>query len=137
MIGIRSGQFEMPGFHRISDGEQSSLRLVTRASSSSMAMAICTRPPALQAVAARARLTGAERHCASLAAAGHPNKQIAEMLHISVRTVESHLHHSFHKLGITRRAELAETLRLDGERLDGERLDAGSPAPAASPRRAP
>ena len=39
------------------------------------------------------------------------NKQIAEMMHLSVRTVENRLHRAYQKLGISHRRELAEALR--------------------------
>ncbi|HEY1967480.1 MAG TPA: LuxR C-terminal-related transcriptional regulator, partial [Pseudonocardia sp.] len=75
--------------------------------------------PALHPIAARSQLTTAERDCATLAAAGHTNKQIAAILRVSVRTVESHLHHSFHKLGISRRLQLTEFIHEVGNRTQG------------------
>ena len=47
--------------------------------------------PALQAVETRARLAPAEREAALLAATGFSNKEIAEQLYLSVRTVEGRL----------------------------------------------
>jgi DNA-binding NarL/FixJ family response regulator len=52
-------------------------------------------------------LTPAERQVTSLAATGHSNRDIAARLYITRRTVETHLTHSFAKLGISSRAELA------------------------------
>lgn len=46
----------------------------------------------------RADLTAREREIAVLAARGLPNKQIAEQLVVSIRTVESHLLNACHKL---------------------------------------
>ncbi|HEY4409829.1 MAG TPA: helix-turn-helix transcriptional regulator, partial [Acidimicrobiia bacterium] len=66
--------------------------------------------PALQAIATRARLTPAEWDAAHLAAAGRSNKEIAETLFVSVRTIENRLQHVYGKLGVTGRAELAEAL---------------------------
>ncbi len=43
-------------------------------------------------------LTGAGRQVADLAAAGLANREIAERLHLSVRTVENHLRHVYGKL---------------------------------------
>jgi DNA-binding NarL/FixJ family response regulator len=46
-----------------------------------------------------------ERLILQQVAEGLPNKAIARQLHISVRTVGSHLHHIFRKLGVTNRME--------------------------------
>jgi DNA-binding NarL/FixJ family response regulator len=43
---------------------------------------------------------------ARLAAAGRTNREVADELVVSVKTVEYHLRNSFQKLGITRRREL-------------------------------
>lgn len=51
-------------------------------------------------------LTSSEQRICRLAAAGHSNAEIAGLLHLAVRTVETHLTNSFRKLGIRRRAEL-------------------------------
>jgi DNA-binding CsgD family transcriptional regulator len=52
-------------------------------------------------------LTEAERRVADLVARGHSNKEIGERLHMSHRTVGSHLYRIFPKLSITSRVELA------------------------------
>jgi DNA-binding CsgD family transcriptional regulator len=52
-------------------------------------------------------LTEAERRVARLAAAGRTNKEIAESLFMSPRTVGGHLSHIYAKLGIRSRTELA------------------------------
>jgi DNA-binding CsgD family transcriptional regulator len=56
------------------------------------------------------RLTKREREIATLAATGASAKEIAERLYLSARTVESHLHHIYVKLGVTDRAALATAL---------------------------
>ena len=53
------------------------------------------------------RLTPAERRVARLAAAGRTNKEIADVLYMSVRTVEGHLSRIYSKLEIRSRVELA------------------------------
>ena len=57
--------------------------------------------------AAVGELTTAERRVATLAAAGRTNREIADTLFMSVRTVEGHLSHAYAKLGIRSRTELA------------------------------
>lgn len=51
-------------------------------------------------------LTGRERQVARLALAGASNREIAEEMGVSVRTVEGHLYQVFTKLGVTSRGDL-------------------------------
>jgi DNA-binding CsgD family transcriptional regulator len=67
--------------------------------------------PFVRAIGARAQLTPAELDTALQAATGSTDKQIAEMMHLSVRTVENRLHRAYQKLGISHRRELADALR--------------------------
>jgi DNA-binding CsgD family transcriptional regulator len=60
--------------------------------------------------AAPSSLTAQEREIATLAAAGLTNKQIAERLFLSPRTVSAHLYRVFPKLGVTSRAALYDAL---------------------------
>jgi DNA-binding NarL/FixJ family response regulator len=55
-------------------------------------------------------LTRRELEVARLAALGHSSKMIAERLHVSIRTVETHLYRSYTKLGITDRTDLGAAL---------------------------
>lgn len=55
-------------------------------------------------------LTASERRVAALVAAGRTNKQVAQELFITVKTVETHLARTYQKLGISSRAELADAL---------------------------
>ncbi|WP_310965120.1 helix-turn-helix transcriptional regulator [Nocardioides terrisoli] len=61
----------------------------------------------------RPALSRREHDVARLAADGLSNTEISERLTLSVRTVESHLHHAFTKLGVTRRSQLAGNLAQD------------------------
>lgn len=73
------------------------------------------RTPALAAIAAPLPLTSREREIVTLAAGGLSNRQIAQRLVVSVRTVENHLYRACTKLGVTDRAELAALLPAPGE----------------------
>ncbi|MFZ0214355.1 MAG: helix-turn-helix transcriptional regulator, partial [Candidatus Dormiibacterota bacterium] len=71
------------------------------------------RTPALAALAAPLPLTSREREIVTLAAGGLSNRQIADRLVVSVRTVEGHLYRACAKLGTSDRTELAALLRRD------------------------
>ncbi len=55
-------------------------------------------------------LTPSERRVADLAASGMTNRQIAQTLFVTVKTIEAHLSAAYHKLDITSRRELAGAL---------------------------
>jgi DNA-binding CsgD family transcriptional regulator len=65
------------------------------------------RTTALQGVGA---LTASERRVADLAAAGQSNRDIAQTLYVTPKTVEVHLSSVYRKLGIGSRRELAGAL---------------------------
>ena len=69
-------------------------------------------------------LSARERQVADLVAEGRTNRQIAAVLVVSEKTVESHLGHIFVKLGVTGRASVAAAVTHEG-----------GPLPAAVPRR--
>jgi DNA-binding NarL/FixJ family response regulator len=50
---------------------------------------------------------------ADLAAAGRTDREIAQELFMSVKTVGANLSRVYHKLGVRSRTELAATLRRD------------------------
>jgi DNA-binding CsgD family transcriptional regulator/tetratricopeptide (TPR) repeat protein len=56
-------------------------------------------------------LTPSELRVARMAAAGQTNREIAQILVVSAKTVETHLRHAFQKLDIARRTELSAALR--------------------------
>ena len=57
-------------------------------------------------------LTPAEYRVAALAATGHSNRDIAEQLYVTLRTVETHLTHAFQKLDITTRSQLPAAMAV-------------------------
>ena len=56
-------------------------------------------------------LSEREREVARLVATGLSNKEIATRLHVSVRTVESHVRHALTKVGLVNRMQLANWIR--------------------------
>jgi DNA-binding NarL/FixJ family response regulator len=71
------------------------------------------RTPALAALAAPLPLTRREREIVTLAAGGLSNRQIADRLVVSVRTIEGHLYRACTKLGTSDRTELAALIHGD------------------------
>jgi ATP/maltotriose-dependent transcriptional regulator MalT len=59
-------------------------------------------------------LTAREREVAELAADGRTNREIAEQLVLSDRTIEAHLRNVYAKLGVRSRVELTRELRAFG-----------------------
>jgi DNA-binding CsgD family transcriptional regulator len=55
-------------------------------------------------------LTDSERRVVTLATEGLSNREIAEYLFVTVRTVEEHITRAFHKLGVSSRAELPSAM---------------------------
>lgn len=73
-----------------------------------------------------ARLTPSERRVALLAAQGHSNREIAQMLFVTVKAVEYHLGNTYGKLGILRRGQLSAALSaMDGPREPDRAVVAG------------
>ncbi|WP_280501486.1 response regulator transcription factor, partial [Nocardia farcinica] len=77
--------------------------------------------PALRAAAQPLPLTAREREIANLVAAGLSNRQIAERLVLSVRTVEGHLYRANAKVDVPDREALGALIR--GERAATPRED--------------
>jgi DNA-binding CsgD family transcriptional regulator len=66
--------------------------------------------PRRDAIRGREALTPSELRVAELAAAGRTNRQIAQALFVTQRTVENHLTSTYAKLGIAARPELSAAL---------------------------
>ncbi|MBV9139406.1 MAG: helix-turn-helix transcriptional regulator [Pseudonocardiales bacterium] len=71
------------------------------------------RTPALVAITAPLPLTPREREIVTLAASGLSNREIAQRLVVSVRTVEGHLYRAYTKLGTSNRTKLTALLHGD------------------------
>ena len=63
-------------------------------------------------------LSPQELRIAQLAAEGLSNREIGRRLYLSHRTIGSHLHRLFPKLGVTSRQQLASALRRSGDGKD-------------------
>ncbi len=74
---------------------------------SPLATGLRPRQAALEGAAA---LTPRQRQVCELAAAGKGNRQIAQALFLSIKTVETHLAAGYRKLGVGTRADLAGQL---------------------------
>ena len=58
-------------------------------------------------------LTAREREIAGLVAAGRTNREVAEQLVLSAKTIEAHLRNIYAKLGVRSRVELAREVQRD------------------------
>jgi DNA-binding CsgD family transcriptional regulator len=72
-------------------------------------------------------LTPSERRVAEMAAAEMTNRQIAQALFVTVKTIETHLAAVYDKLGISSRHELPDALRAGIEEVSAESWGPGSP----------
>ena len=59
-------------------------------------------------------LTPSERRVVELAAAGGTNREIAQQLFVTEKTVETHLGRAFRKLNVSSRRQLPEVLASAG-----------------------
>lgn len=87
------------------------IALADRARAELLAMGARPRRRAFSGVEA---LTAGERRVAAMAAAGRANREIAQGLFVTAKTVENHLGRVYHKLGIHSRNELRAVLGEDG-----------------------
>lgn len=90
------------------------------------------RTPALATLAAPLPLTVREREIVTLAAGGLSNRQIADRLVVSVRTVEGHLYRACAKLGVSDRSELAPLVHGFGNVTPRPRIGPAGRATAES-----
>lgn len=100
------------GGHRSKSVESAAraLRLATQCGGAST--------PAIRAAAQPLPISRREREIATLVAAGLSNREIAEQLTVSVRTVEGHIYRACIKMDVTR-DELGKIVRGDTDRTEG------------------
>ncbi len=72
--------------------------------------------PASRSAARPLPVTSREREIAALVAAGRSNREIAEQLHVSVRTVEGHVYRACFKLDAADRDELARLMQWESSK---------------------
>ena len=73
-------------------------------------LALAGARPRRERIAGPEALTGSELRIVQMAARGMTNREIAQTLFVSLRTVETHLTHAYQKLEIGSRSELAGAL---------------------------
>jgi DNA-binding NarL/FixJ family response regulator len=81
-------------------------RLIASARASRLIAECGATTPATQLATCPLPLTAREHEIATLVGEGLSNKQIADALVVSVRSVEGHIYRACNKLGITSRTEL-------------------------------
>jgi DNA-binding CsgD family transcriptional regulator len=96
------------------EGRAASARSASSRAGNALARCDGAGTPALAGTTVGWSLTRRERDVALLAAQGLANREIADRLVLSVRTVESHLAQTYRKLGVGDRKELAEMLAASG-----------------------
>ncbi|MGH2885844.1 MAG: response regulator transcription factor, partial [Solirubrobacteraceae bacterium] len=57
-----------------------------------------------------------QRQIVELAAAGKPNRAIAQQLFLSIKTVETHLAAGYRKLGVSTRTDLSAAVAVGSQR---------------------
>jgi DNA-binding NarL/FixJ family response regulator len=111
LLWAAEAESEASAAHRQASREQSARAAGARAA---QLLERCegARTPALALAGPVEELTPREREIATLAARGASNREIAERLVVSVRTVENNLQRAYGKLGIRNRRELAHVLQV-------------------------
>jgi DNA-binding NarL/FixJ family response regulator len=77
--------------------------------------------PRRDALHGRDALTASELRVALMAAEGMTNREIAQALFVTTKTVETHLHHAFQKLDVDSRTQLGAALAAPSPRAAEER----------------
>lgn len=104
----------------LADGEPRAAARATARAEECAAACEGARSPGLLAPATVGPLSPRKREIAMMAARGVPSREIAELLFLSVRTVNNHLQSVYGKLGVSARAELAAALGTLGVTKEGQ-----------------
>jgi DNA-binding CsgD family transcriptional regulator len=88
-------------------------RLAERSRRELVATGLRPRRAALEGASA---LTPRQRQIVELAAAGKPNRAIAQQLFLSIKTVETHLAAGYRKLGVSTRTDLSAAVAVGSQR---------------------
>jgi DNA-binding CsgD family transcriptional regulator len=121
---LRGSEARLTYAHALADlGDRDSLRAALELAERCGATALALRArdalvktgakPRRAALTGAAALTAAQERVARLAAGGLGNREIAELLFVTEKTVEGHLGAAYRKLGIASRSQLSDALRTD------------------------
>ncbi|MDX6677427.1 MAG: hypothetical protein QOE31_1479, partial [Solirubrobacteraceae bacterium] len=115
---LRRGANRAAGTDRLREGMELANRCGATALVDSAAneLRLAGARPRRIALSGRESLTPSERRVADLAARALSNKEIAQALFVTLRTVEMHLSNAYRKLGIASRRQLAVALGVDASR---------------------
>lgn len=109
-VGYLQHAAELTGLARAADGDRNVIRAAAAVEASLARVAPLTAATGSHRTTGHIRLTDRESEVAHLAADGRSDKEIATLLTVSIRTVQSHLAASYRKLGVTSRTELSPLL---------------------------
>ena len=112
-VALRRAGKRIEARHHLSDGLDLAHRLggLAVAERARQELVVAGGRPRRAAVRGRDALTPSELRVTQLASEGRTNRQIAEALFLTLRTVETHLTSSYSKLDITSRRQLPTALR--------------------------
>ncbi|MCV7178362.1 LuxR C-terminal-related transcriptional regulator [Mycolicibacterium sphagni] len=115
LLSAADAAAQAAGIHEQRNARRREIESVTRAM---RLAALCggASSPAIRAAARPLPVTARELEVAELVAAGSSNREIAERLSVSVRTVEGHVYRACLKLGVSDRDGLAAIIREGGPR---------------------
>lgn len=113
LLSAADAAAQAAGIHEQRDDRRREIESVTRAM---RLAATCggASSPAIRAAARPLPVTARELEVAELVAAGSSNREIAERLSVSVRTIEGHVYRACVKLGVSDRDGLAAIIRQGG-----------------------
>ena len=103
-LDIAAGEFERLGAVRYRDQIESELRRLGHTTAHRRSAAAGAETHGLES------LTGRELEVAELVVDRRTNREIAEGLFLSTKTVETHMRNIFNKLGVSSRVEVARAL---------------------------